>query len=159
MWAISLKNKNSQTITNEFSLILAKSKRSPPLKIESDRGSEWYNSIIQNFLKAKHIQHYSQFTYKGPSICERVIRSLCDLLKKPVLLKGNADWLCESVIKKYNNTFHHTVKKTPIQASKNVNEKVVYNNLKNNRGKHIADFQLGQLVRSADIKRVFSKGD
>ena len=36
LWAIPLKNKYSQTITNEFSNILTTSKRKP-LKIESDR--------------------------------------------------------------------------------------------------------------------------
>ena len=38
-WAIPLKNKYSQTITNEFSNILTQSKRKP-LKLESDRGKE-----------------------------------------------------------------------------------------------------------------------
>ena len=51
-WAIPLKNKYSQTITNEFSNTLTTSKRKS-LKIESDRGSEFYNSIFQNFLKSK----------------------------------------------------------------------------------------------------------
>ena len=101
LWAIPLKNKYSQTITNEFSIVLTTSKRKP-LKIESDRGSEFYNSIFQNFLKAKNIQHYSRYTDKGPSIAERVIRTVRSLLKKPVFLAGNADWLSElpSVIKK-----------------------------------------------------------
>ena len=67
------KQKNSPTITNEFSNILTTSKRKP-LKLESDRGLEWYNSVFQNFLKSKNIQHYSRFTDKGPSIAERVIR-------------------------------------------------------------------------------------
>ena len=40
LWAIPLKNKYSQTITNEFSNILSSSKRKP-LKIESDRGTEF----------------------------------------------------------------------------------------------------------------------
>ena len=40
LWAIPLKNKYSQTITNEFSNILTTSKRKP-LKLESDRGSEF----------------------------------------------------------------------------------------------------------------------
>ena len=52
LWAIPLKNKYSQTITNEFSKILTISKRKL-LKIESDRGKEWYNSIFQNFMKNK----------------------------------------------------------------------------------------------------------
>ena len=62
-WAIPLKNKYSQIITNEFSNFLTTSKRKP-LKTESDRGSEFYNSIFQNFSKCKNIQHYSRFTDK-----------------------------------------------------------------------------------------------
>ena len=160
LWAIPLKNKYSQTITIEFSNILTKSKRKP-LKIESDRGSEFYNSIFQNFLKSKNIQHYSRFTDKGPSIAERVIRTVRNLLKKPVFEKGKADWLSElpSVIKKYNNTIHSSTKMTPIQASKKSNEKLVYNNLKDNRKIQKPKYKLGDLVRTADIKRVFSKGD
>ena len=94
LWAIPLKNKYSQTITNEFSNILTISKRKP-LKIESDRRTVFYNSFFQNFLKLKNIHHYSRFTDKGPSIDERVIRTIRNLLKRPVFLAGNADWLTE----------------------------------------------------------------
>ena len=160
LWAIPLKNKYSQTITNEFSNILTTSKRKP-LKIESDRGTEFYNSIFQNFLKNKKIQHYSRFTDKGPSIAERVIRTVRNLLKKPIFLAGNADWISElpSVIKQYNNTIHHSIKMTPIQASKKSNERKVCSNLQDRRVRQQAKYKLGQLVRTADIKRVFSKGD
>ena len=94
VWAIPLKNKYSQTITNEFLNILSTSKRKP-LKIESDRGTEFYNSIFQNLLKVKNIQHYSRFIDKGPSIAERVIRTIRNLLKKPVFSAGNADWISD----------------------------------------------------------------
>ena len=160
LWAIPLKNKYSQTITNEFSNVLTTSKRKP-IKKESDRGTEFYNSIFQNFLKGKNIHHYSRYTDKGPSIAERVIRTVRNLLKKPVFEKGKADWLSElsSVTKQYNNTIHHSTKMTPKQASKKSNEKIVYNNLKDNREVRKPKFKLGDLVRTADIKRVFSKGD
>ena len=83
------------------------------------------------------------------------------MLKKPVFLAGNADWISElpSIVKQYNKTIHHSTKRTPIQASKKSNEKIVYNNLKDNREIQKPKFKLGQLVRTADIKRVFSKGD
>ena len=134
LWAIPLKNKYSQTITNEFSNILIKSQRKP-LKIESDRGTEFYNSIFQNLLKSENIHHYSRYTDKGPSIAERVIRTVRNLLKKPIFLAGEASWISElqSVIKKYNNTIHHSTKMSPIQASKKSNEVEVYSNLKDNR--------------------------
>ena len=160
LWAIPLKNKYSQTITNEFSNILTTSNRKP-IKIESDRGSEFYNSIFQNFLKSKNIQHYSRYTDKGPTIAERVIRTIRKLLKKPVCEKGNANWISElpSVVKKYNNTIHSSIKMTRNQASKKSNERKVFSNLQDQRVRKKPKYKLGQLVRTADIKRVFSKGD
>ena len=82
-------------------------------------------------------------------------------LKKPVFEKRKADWLSElpSVTKQYNITIHHSIKMTPIQASKKSNEKLLYNNLKDNREIQKPNYKLGQLVRTADNKRVFSKGD
>ena len=87
--------------------------------------------------------------------------SLFVTLKKPVFLRGNADWLSEltSVVKQYNNTIHSSTKMTPIQASKKSNEKLFYPNLKDNRENQKLKLKLGQLVRTADTKRVFSKGD
>ena len=51
---IPLRSKNSKTITEEFSHNLTTSKRSP-IKLELDRGAEYYNSIFQTFLRSKNI--------------------------------------------------------------------------------------------------------
>ena len=48
---------------------------------------------------------------------------------------------------------------TPLQASRKSNEKLVYSNLKGNREVRKPKFNLGQLVRTSDIRRVFSMGD
>ena len=105
-------------------------------------------------MKGKNFHHFSRFTDKGPSIAG-VIRTIRHLLQKPVFLKGNADWLHElpSVIKQYNNTVHSSAKM--IKS----NEKIVYNNLKDDRENQPPKFHLNQLFRTADIKRVFNKGD
>ena len=160
LWAIPLINKNSQTITNEFSNILTTSKQSAGKK-GSDRGTQFYNGIFQNFLKTKNIQQYSRFTDKGSSIAERVIRTIRNLLKKPIFSEENANWISEppSVIKQNNNTIHSSTKRTSIQASRKSNEKLVYSNLLDRRVKQKPKFNLGQIVRATDIKRVFSKGD
>ena len=112
-------------------------------------------------MKSKNIQHYSRYTDKGPSIAERVIRTLRNLLKKPVVFAGEASWINElpSVIKQYNNTIHSSIKITPLQASKKVKEKLVYSNLQDRRVREKPKYKPGQLVRTADIKRVFSKSD
>ena len=159
-WAKPLKSKYGRTITDEISKILSSSKRSP-VKIESNRGSEFYNSILQNFVKSKNVQHYSRFTDKGPSVAECVIRTVRNFLKKPVFLAGNADRLFElpSVIKQFKNTIHHSIKMTPNEASKKSKERKVYSNLQDRRVRQKPKFKLGQPDRTADIKGVFSKGD
>ena len=48
---------------------------------------------------------------------------------------------------------------TSNQASKKSNEKEVYSNLKDNREVQKPKIKQGQLVRTADIRKVFSKGD
>ena len=57
LWVIPLKNKYSKTKTDDFSNNLTTLKRKI-LKLESDRGLEFFNSIFQNFLKTKNIHHY-----------------------------------------------------------------------------------------------------
>ena len=145
LWAIPLKNKSSQTVAQDFSSILTTSKRSP-VKIESGRGNEWYNTIFQDFFKVKNIHHFSRYTDIVPSIAERVISTIRNLLKKPPFLTGNADWLSElpSIVKKHKNTIHHSIKRIPVQASTKVNEKVVYSNLRDDRENPAPKYKLGQ---------------
>ena len=75
-----------------------------------------------------------------------------NLLKKPIVLKGNADWLSElpSVIKQYK-TIHNSIKRKPIHASKKANEKEVHSNLQDRRVRQKPKFKLGQLVRTTNI--------
>ena len=48
---------------------------------------------------------------------------------------------------------------TPIQASFKKNEGFVYKNLIDKRNKIKPKFQINDLVRTADLKKTFSKGD
>ena len=89
-----LKNKNAQTNTKDFSNILTCSKRRLII-LESDRGTEFHNSVLQNILRGKNIHHNSRFTDEDLSIAERVLRTSRILSKKPVYLQGKADWLIE----------------------------------------------------------------
>ena len=119
------------------------------MKIESNRWSEFYDSIIQNFSKIKKIKPLSRFRDKGPSIAGRVIRTTLSSIKKPVIEKGNADWLSElpNVIKKYNNTIHKSTEMSPVQASKKAKEKLLFSNLQDRRVKQKAKIELQVLVR------------
>ena len=73
--------------------------------------------------------------------------------------KRKAYWLSElpSVIKQYNKTIHSSTKMTPNQANKKSNEKLINSNLQDRRIRRKPKYKLGHLIRTADIKQVFSK--
>ena len=157
---IPLKNKYNQSIADAFSQIIKTSGRKPNL-LETDDGKEYVNKTFNEFLNNHNIKRYSRNTALGAVFAEKFNRTLRNLLKKPVFVAGNADWISElpSVVKQYNNTTHSLTKMTPNQASKKSNEKEVYSNLQGKRRKLNPKSKLGQLVRTADIRKVFSKGD
>ena len=159
-WTIPLKNKNAQTIKDSFENIIINSKRKPIL-IESDRGKEFYNNIFQDFLNKNNIKLYSRNSSFGAVFAERFNRTIRDLLKKIVFESGDAKWIdiLPTITKQYNNRIHSSTKLTPIQASLKKKEGYVYKNLLDKRKKVKPKFQINDLVRTADLKKTFSKGD
>ena len=159
-WTVPLKNKNAQTIKDSFENILINSKRKPNL-LESDRGKEFYNNIFQDFLNKNNIKLYSRNSSYGAVFAERFNRTIRDLLKKIVFEHGDGNWIdiLPTITKQYNNRIHSSTKLSPIQASLKKNEAYVYKNLLDKRKKVKPKFQINDLVRVADLKKTFSKGD
>ena len=159
-WTVALKNKNALTIKDSFENIIINSKRKPNL-IETDRGKEFYNNIFQDFLIKNNIKLYSRNSSYGAVFAERFNRTIRDLLKKIVFERGDANWIdvLPTMTKQYNNRIHSSIKLTPTQASLKKNEGYVYKHLLDKRSKIKPKFQINDLVRTADLKKTFSKGD
>ena len=159
-WTTPLKNKNAQTIKGSFENILINSKRKPNLS-ETDRGKEFYNNIFQYFLNKNNIKLYSRNSSNGAVFAERFNRTIRDLLKKIVFEQGDAKWIdiLPTITEQYNNRIHTSTKLSPKDASLKKNEGFVYKNLIDKRKKVKPKFQINDLVRTADLKKTFSKGD
>ena len=159
-WTSPLKNKNSQTIKDSFENILTNSKRKPNL-IETDRGKEFHNKIFQDFLNKNNIKLYSRNSSYGAVFAERFNGTIRDLLKKIVFEQGDAKWIdvLPTITKQYNNRRHTSTKLSPKDASLKKNEGFVYKNLLDKRKKVKPKYEIGDLVRTADLKKTFSKGD
>ena len=133
------------------------SKRKPGL-IESDRGREFYNNIIQDFLNKNKIKIYSLNSSYVAVFAERSNRTIKDLLKKIVSEQGDAKWTdaLSTITKQYKNGIHSSTKLTPIQASLKKNEGFVYEKLLDKRKKITLKFQINDLVRTSDLKKKYS---
>ena len=87
--------------------------------IESDDGSEFVNKIFTNLLNTNNVKRYSRTTSIGAVFAGRFNRTIRDLLKRPVLERGESNWidLLPTITKQYNSRIHSSTKLTPIHAS------------------------------------------
>ena len=108
---------------SSFENIPITSKRKPNL-IESDRGKEFFNNIIQNFLNKNNIKIFSRNSSYGAVSAERFNKNIKNLSKKLVFEKSDGNWIgiLSTITKQYNNRVHSSTKLTPIQASLKKNE-------------------------------------
>ena len=159
-WTVPLKKKNAQKRKDSFESIIISSKRSPNL-LEGDRDRGFYNNIFQEFLNKNIIKNYSRNSSYGAVFAERFNRTIRDLLKRPVFEKGDGNWIdvLPTITKQYNNRIHSSTKLTPIQASLKKNEGYVYKNLLDKRKRIKPKFEINDLVRTANLKKTFSKSD
>ena len=165
-WAIPLQNKNKESISEALQEIWKERK---PEKIWSDHESAIYSKQMQKIFEAYEILLYSTYSEKKAVVIERFNRTLkekMELLNTEHELEGKKfNWLkhYENIIKEYNNTKHHTIKTTPIEASKKENEnkifKKVYLKINNDiKEDSIPRFKIGQRVRIWKYKDIFTKG-
>ena len=116
--------------------------------------AEFYKFVFRNFLEVKNRHHHSKFTDEGPSIAERFISTIRNLLMmKSVLEKRKADSVTKlpSVKKNYNNTIHSSTKPNPIQTSRNLSETTCYCSFNDRRKRCKPSGSLGGFYRNADI--------
>lgn len=127
VWAVPLKTKTGAEVSEALLKIM---NEKIPKKLHVDKGKEFYNKDVKKILEKHNIEIYSTGTENKASIIERFNRTLGDKLK-PIIYK-NISWLDKlpDIIKKYNNTYHRTIKMKPVDVNKK-NEKELLNSVYN----------------------------
>ena len=97
----------------------------------------------------------------GAVFAERHSLTNGNLLKRPVFERSDSNWidLLLTKTKQYNVRIHSSIELTPIQGSSKKNEGLVYHNLLDKRKKYQPKNIIGDLVRTAVLKKTFSKSD
>ena len=167
-WAIPLKSKSGLSITNGFKKVLSEhpqggSEPRKPEKLWVDRVSEFYNKTFKSLLKeygtgkaASGIELYSTYSDLKAVFIERFIRTLLHIINKPMFIIGDGNWvnILNDAVVTYNNYIHSTINMTPVDASNNPDKVKYYDNSTKAKPK----FKVGDYVRNADKRHIFSKG-
>ena len=156
-FAIPLKDKKGITVKNALQKIFNKRK---PKFLWTDNGKEFYNNQVNDLLEKNNIKLYSTNNSEiKSSVIERFNRTLKNMMYKKFTENNNTIFynIIDKLVNEYNNKYHRTIKMTPVEASKKINEnkiKQIYNFEKTNK---IAKFKIGDHVRISLNKNIFEK--
>ena len=157
-WVITLKDKKGITIKNALQKIF---KQRKPKFLWTDKGTEFYNKQVQDLLNENNIKLYSTNNSEIKSaVIERFNRTFKNMMYKKFTENNNTIFynILDELVNNYNNKYHSTIKMTPIQGSKKINEKKIKNIYNFEKTKKPGKFKIGDRVRISLEKNIFEKG-
>ena len=154
-WAVPLKDKRGETVTEAFKYIVNISNRRPK-HIWCDEGKEFYNKNMNEWLNKNNINRYSTHGEHKSCVVERFNRTLKEKMWKRFTAENTRNWvgMLDKLLTEYNKSFHRTIGMTPIRCSKLKNIKIQSFNVVCKTPK----FKVGDKVRISRLKAVFEKG-
>jgi transposase InsO family protein len=158
-WAIPIKKKTGEEITNAFQSIFHERK---PKKIHTDKGLEFINKSTQRLLKNHNIHWFATENETKAQVVERFNRTLKTKMWKYFTQKNTKIWIdiLSDLITNYNSSYHRSIKMTPEQGSLYENSARVYKNLFPSTTTKIRKpkYNIGDRVRITIKRRDFRKG-
>ena len=160
-WSIPLMDKTGKAITNAFDSIIQTSNRKPE-KLWVDQGSEFFNRVMDQWLKSNNIKRYNTFNEGKAVVIERFNRTLKTRMWKYFSSNNTYNYtgVIDKLISQYNNSKHRSIKMKPKEASLKKNEAQVYNNLYGDLTQELrtSKYSIGDNVRITKKKTTFEKG-
>ena len=156
-WVIPLKDKKGITIKNALEKIFNKRK---PKFLWTDKGTEFYNKQVQDLLNENNIKLYSTNNSEIKSaVIERFNRTFKNMMYKKFTENNNTIFynILDELVNNYNNKYHSTIKMSPIEGSKKVNENKIKNIYNFEKTKKPGRFKIGDRVRLSLEKNIFEK--
>ena len=156
-WVIPLKDKRGITIKNALEKIF---KQRKPNFLWTDNGKEFYNKQVQDLLNENNIKLYSTNNSEIKSaVVERFNRTFKNMMYKKFTENNNTIFynILDELVNNYNNKCHSTIKMTPVEASKKINEKKIKNIYNFEKTKKLSKFKIGDHVRISLEKNIFEK--
>ena len=157
-WVIPLKNKQGQELVKAFRNIISSGRK--PIKLQTDKGTEFLNRQFQKFLRDNNIHFFTVNSGLKASVVERFNRTFKNKMYKYFTAKNTLSYIdvLPQLVSSYNNTYHRSIKMKPSQVTK-ANEAKVWETLYGNDiDKRVRfKFEVGDRVRISKVRRMFEK--
>lgn len=162
-WIKLLKNKKGPTVLEALKSVMEKRK---PKRLQADEGNEFFNKACKEFMNKHQIKLYFTRSEIKAAVVERFNRTLKDKIWKHFTLNKTNNYVdvIDDLLESYNNSYHRSIKMTPISVNTTNSNKVFLNlygydkNLDGDITKSKKKFNVGDTVRISKNKSVFEKG-
>ena len=160
-WIVPLKTKTGKEVSLAFRKLFLVN--TAPSRLWTDKGTEFYNQQLKAVLAANNVTLYSTENEENSSIVERWNRTMENIMWKYFTANNTQNHIdvLPSLVEKYNNTYHRSIKLTPSDARNPANYQHVYNAIYakvNSRQVTSPKFHVDDKVRLTRKKGTFEKG-
>ena len=180
-WVEPLPNKSGVEILKAFKRILALSHRKPQ-RLQTDKGSEFLNTQVQQFLRAQNIEFFTTNSEMKAAQVERFNRTIKTRMFKHFTTTNTSRYVdvLQSLVDGYNHSYHRSIKMRPVDVRESDSSllrqrlyatpktAVAASKLKRRRRRQQHEtikrdsktykYAIGTLVRISKARRVFRKG-
>ena len=161
-WAIPIKNKSGASLLDAFKLLFEKAHPRKPNRLQTDKGKEFVNKQVQDFLKENAIHHFSSESDQKAAMVERFNRTLKNRMWKFFTANNTYRYLdvLDDLLFAYNHTKHRTIGMPPADV-KVEHEEELWKRMYPNYGDASTvakKAKLGDPIRLSRAKQTFERG-
>ena len=127
-WAVPVKNKSKTVIRDALKSVF---NMNPPLKLQTDRGLEFLNKDVQDYLKSIGVHYFNTYNTKFKcAIVERFNRTLKSKMLKYFTAKGTRKYIdvLPKLVDSYNRAYHRIIGTVPMNVNED-NKQQIFENI------------------------------
>jgi transposase InsO family protein len=161
-WVVPIKTKGAQSMVEAFGTLFQQANGRKPMRLQTDKGTEFMCKPVQALLKAKGIQHFVSNSDKKAAVVERFNRTIKSRIWTYFTAKKTKRYVdvLQDFVNAYNTSKHRSIGMEPAKVrAKHTNE--IWRRLYGDGSVKPANrknAQPGELVRISKWKGVFEKG-
>ena len=158
-WVVPIKHKTGGELVTAFEIILSSGRK--PLRLQTDKGTEFRNRIFQDTLKQNGIAFYvTENDDIKASVVERFNRTIKEKLFRYFTSIGSNRFIeiIPKLVESYNNSYHRSIKTTPASVNLSNQEDIWQTLYGEINPSPIPKLAVGDRVRLSKTRLQFAKG-
>ena len=162
-WVVPMKNKTGAEQKRAFESILKEGRK--PLRLQTDKGSEFYNKSFQEYLAQQNITHFNTQSDTKASVVERFNKTLKQRLYRALTANATLKYLdfLPDLVKGYNASVHNATGIAPKNVTmysdgkvwKKLYSKKLFGTSRKRRRRRKPIFKAGGKVMLSKVHRTF----